>query len=49
LKRNLPTSKYTEPAFLKESREIKSVETKVPKDLSELMNFSKVLGYKLAT
>jgi cytoplasmic iron level regulating protein YaaA (DUF328/UPF0246 family) len=43
--KELPTSKYTEPTFLKESREIQKVlKQKSPKDLSELMNISAKLA-----
>jgi cytoplasmic iron level regulating protein YaaA (DUF328/UPF0246 family) len=40
----LPTLKYTEPAFLKESRQIQKSTLKSPKDLSELMDISAKLA-----
>jgi cytoplasmic iron level regulating protein YaaA (DUF328/UPF0246 family) len=43
--KELPTAKYTEPAFLKESRQIQKVlKQQSPKDLSELMTISAKLA-----
>jgi len=43
--KELPTTQYTEPSFLKESRQVhKILKTKKPKDLAELMSISEKLS-----